>query len=269
MLTENLEVMTKKILLLLLTTYLTALASPSFAQNETELRYKTDTVSTHTPSSMNADEKENCACSCGDCCGSCFFMEAARQSRKTCESAQNPPAEELTFDKDSKERKSLSDTYHLALRANLLRWATLTADLGIEWRINGSVGIVADGTYASWAWKHDSRRYALWEVNPEVRWYLGRKKNCYVGAMFKAGAFNFRFSDAGKQGDLLGGGITGGYMLELCDSLALDFSLGVGYVRAGCDSYSVIDGIRFRDGESTKNWWGPAKVGVTLVWKIF
>lgn len=31
--------------------------------------------------------------------------------------------------------------YNFAVRANLLRWATLTPDLGIEWRVNHNVGI--------------------------------------------------------------------------------------------------------------------------------
>ena len=37
--------------------------------------------------------------------------------------------------------------YAFALRANLLRWATLTPDLGIEWRINRHVGILVNGSW--------------------------------------------------------------------------------------------------------------------------
>jgi hypothetical protein len=36
------------------------------------------------------------------------------------------------------------------------------------------------------------RRYALWEVAPEVRWYLGKEKRGYIGAMYKAGQFNYK-----------------------------------------------------------------------------
>ena len=65
------------------------------------------------------------------------------------------------------------------------------------------------GSWTSWTWQDNARRYALWEVMPEVRWYPGEKKAWYVGAMFKAGQFNYKFSGTGRQGDLLGGGITG------------------------------------------------------------
>ncbi len=167
------------------------------------------------------------------------------------------------------EKSKAVDSYTLSLRANLLRWATLTPDLGIEWRISPSVGIMVNGSWTSWTWNDNARRYALWEVDPEVRWYLGEKKAWYVGAMFKAGQFNYKFSGTGRQGDLLGGGITGGYQLRLTEALSMDFSLGLGYLNADTERYDVIDGVRVRSGNETKHWIGPVNAGVTLVWKLF
>ena len=159
--------------------------------------------------------------------------------------------------------------YHLSLRANLLRWATLTPDLGLEWRICPSWGIAVNGSWTSWTWSDKDRRYALWEVAPEVRYYMGEKKAWYLGAMFKTGQFNYKFSEAGKQGDLMGGGITAGHQLRLNKALALDFNLGLGYLNADYEKYEVIDGVRVRHGNETKDWWGPINAGVTLVWKLF
>lgn len=167
------------------------------------------------------------------------------------------------------EGTSAAKPYTLSLRANLLRWATLTPDLGIEWRINRHVGVLVNGSWTSWSWDDKNRRYALWEVSPEVRWYLGERKAWYVGAMFKAGQFNYKFSETGRQGDLLGGGITGGYQLKLNKSLSMDFSLGLGYVNADTEKYKVIEGVRVRQGNETKHWFGPIQAGVTLVWNIF
>ena len=157
----------------------------------------------------------------------------------------------------------------LSLRANLLRWATLTPDFGVEWRICPSWGIAVNGSWSSWSWNDKHRRYALWEVAPEVRYYMGEKKAWYLGAMFKAGQFNYKLSETGKQGDLMGGGITAGYQLRLNKALALDFNLGLGYLNADFEKYEVIDGVRVRRGNETKDWWGPINAGVTLVWKLF
>ena len=163
----------------------------------------------------------------------------------------------------------ITNDYHLSLRANLLRWATLTPDLGLEWRICPSWGIAVNGSWTSWTWSDKDRRYALWEVAPEIRYYMGEKKAWYLGAMFKAGQFNYKLSETGKQGDLMGGGITAGYQLRLNKALTLDFNLGLGYLNADYEKYEVIDGVRVRRGNETKNWCGPINAGVTLVWKLF
>ena len=157
----------------------------------------------------------------------------------------------------------------ISLRANLLRWATLTPDLGVEWRICPSWGIAVNGSWTSWSWNDKDRRYALLEVAPEIRYYMGEKKAWYLGAMFKAGQFNYKISETGKQGDLMGGGITTGYQLRLNKALALDFNLGLGYLNADFEKYEVIDGVRVRCGNETKDWCGPINAGVTLVWKLF
>ena len=170
---------------------------------------------------------------------------------------------------DTPSETKITTDYHLSLRANLLRWATLTPDLGLEWRICPSWGIAVNGSWTSWSWSDKDRRYALWKVAPEVRYYMGEKKAWYLGAMFKAGQFNYKLSETGKQGDLMGGGITAGYQLRLNKALDLDFNLGLGYLNAGYEKYEVIDGVRVRRGNETKDWWGPINAGVTLVWKLF
>lgn len=107
------------------------------------------------------------------------------------------------------------------------------------------------------------------EIAPEVRYYLGKETGGYFGASYKVGSFNYKFSQTGKQGDIMGGGITGGYVLKLNNTLSLDFSLGLGYIHAGYDEYVLMDGVRMRSGEGSKNWWGPTNIGVSLVWNMF
>ncbi len=156
----------------------------------------------------------------------------------------------------------------IALRANLLRWATLTPDLGIEWRIHRDWSIQVNGTWTSWSWEDKNRRYALWELSPEVRYHIGKEKRGYVGVMYHAGQFNYKLSDTGKQGDLMGGGLTGGYLLKLNGSFALDFSLGIGCTHADYEKYTVTDGVRVRQGKEKKNYWGVNRAGITLVWQL-
>lgn len=158
--------------------------------------------------------------------------------------------------------------YSLSLRANLLRWATLTPDFGIEWRINRNIGLLVSGSWTSWSWKDKDRRYALWRISPEFRYYIGKERNGYIGAMYHIGEFNYKLAKTGKQGDLQGGGLVGGYQLKMSSCLNLDFTIGLGCTHADYDKYEVIDGVRVKRGTANKNYWGVNQLGITLVWKI-
>ena len=193
----------------------------------------------------------------------------AEEARLAAEKAEAEKTAHQNTLADTPSETKITTDYHLFLRANLLRWATLTPDLGLEWRICPSWGIAVNGSWTSWSWSGKDRRYALWEVAPEVRYYMGEKKAWYLGAMFKTGQFNYKLSETGKQGDLMGGGITAGYQLRLNKVLALDFNLGLGYLNADFEKYEVIDDVRVRRGNETKDWCGPINAGVTLVWKLF
>lgn len=162
----------------------------------------------------------------------------------------------------------VKSSHAFALRANLLRWATLTPDLGVEWHIDRRWSVLLNGSWTSWSWSDKDRRYALWKVSPEVRYYIGKEKRGFLGAMYHTGEFNYKLGNTGKQGDYQGGGITGGYMLPLNRALSLDFHAGIGYTRAEYDKYTVTDGVRVRGESQTKNYWGINQFGVTLVWSL-
>lgn len=157
----------------------------------------------------------------------------------------------------------------LTLRANLLRWATLTPDIGAEWRVNRRWGVTVDGAWTSWSWQNADRRYATWHVSPGVRYYPGKTLNAHVGAEFHAGKFNHKLGTTGRQGSYRGGGLTAGYRLPLNRSFALDFSAGLGYTRLKYDKYRLINGVRVEQGAVRKGRWGVNGVGVTLEFTNF
>ena len=200
-------------------------------------------------------------------------LAAQEKARKQAETerlaAEREEKERAETERLAAEAAAKAKAHSLSLRANLLRWGTLTPDLGVEWRLNRHVGILVNGSYTSWTWNSNDHRYALWEIAPEARYYIGKEKRGYIGAIYKAGSFNYKLSEIGKQGNLMGGGLTGGYQLKLNKALNLDFSLALGCLHADYDKYIVIDGIRVRQGKETKNWWGLISAGVTLVWNVF
>lgn len=174
-----------------------------------------------------------------------------------------------TFSETADPQLETSRSYpRLGLRANLLRWATLTPDLGIEWRANRHLGILVNGSWTSWSWDHKNRRYALWSVSPEMRYYLGKHCRGFLGVMYHTGEFHYKLGHTGRQGDYQGGGLTGGYLLNLNRSFSLDFHAGVGYTHADSNEYTLVNDVRVRKDSETKNYWGINQLGITLIWKI-
>ena len=57
----------------------------------------------------------------------------------------------------------------ILLRANILRWATLTPDVGIEWQLNKEWSVLANATYTRWSWNDNNHRFAQKEFAGEIR----------------------------------------------------------------------------------------------------
>lgn len=166
--------------------------------------------------------------------------------------------------------------YCFAVRTNVLYDAFLLPTLGIEWRINRSVGVKLDGSLAWWSSGQDKVQ-KMWLLNPEVRWYMGNARRFYLGASGNYGEYNiYRYmlgdivsKDTGYQGKMWGAGLTVGYQLFLSRNFSVDFNLGLGYTRFDYDSFGMINGVRvYKERDKTKNFWGPTQAGISLVWTI-
>ena len=71
----------------------------------------------------------------------------AEEARLAAEKAEAEKAAQQNTLADTLSETKITTDYHLSLRANLLRWATLTPDLGVEWRICPSWGIAVNGSW--------------------------------------------------------------------------------------------------------------------------
>lgn len=156
-----------------------------------------------------------------------------------------------------------------SLRTNLLYWAVATPNLGMEWKPSSSFGVLVNGAWSHWIWSGEGKHHRTWLVQPEIRWYLGESRHWFLGMEGHAGEFNFKFGDTGYQGDIIGGGITGGYRLRLNRSFDMDFSLGLGYTNLKYESYYRSNDVMVcKEGGLEKNAFGPTQAGISLIWKI-
>lgn len=160
----------------------------------------------------------------------------------------------------------------ILLRANILRWATLTPDVGIEWQLNKEWSFLANATYTRWSWNDNNHRFAQKEFAGEIRHYMGymsTQRPWYAGIMVHGGQYNFGLTERGRQGDYMGGGITAGYRLRLHNKkFFIDFGGGLGFTHATIEKYKTIDGVRYKIGDSNSNYIGINKLSVAIVWNF-
>lgn len=158
----------------------------------------------------------------------------------------------------------------LALRLNLLRWATFTPDLGIEWCFARQWALNTSYTWGDYCWQHNDRHWALSEFTAELRHYATEKGKGYMGFFFVKGQFNYKLSTVGRQGDHLGIGLSAGYQLPLSRRFSLDLGAAAGWLR-------ITDGERYRrEGyinvwrkDFTKSCFAPLSLRATLSYALF
>ncbi|MDR1866135.1 MAG: DUF3575 domain-containing protein [Bacteroidales bacterium] len=160
----------------------------------------------------------------------------------------------------------------LSVRTNLAYWLAALPNAGIEYQPTGNFGILLNGGWNHFTWKDGYGNLRAFFVQPEVRRYVGKSGQWFVGLEGHAGQFNFKLSKDrdGAQGDFFGAGVTGGYRLRLSRAFDMDFSLGLGYTGLKYEKYYRSDKGVFvrREGRMKKDFWGPTQAGVNLIWKL-
>jgi len=163
-----------------------------------------------------------------------------------------------------------STQQQFSIHTNLLYWLAGVPNAGFEYQPNENIGLFLNGGWSHWTDETASKQHRIWYISPEVRYYLGNAKRWHIGLEGHAGQFNFKFNDTGHQADFLGGGLTGGYKLQLSRVFDLDFNLGFGYAQLkDYEKYTQTNSVYVRTQPTeTKDYWGLTKAGVSLVWKI-
>jgi len=129
--------------------------------------------------------------------------------------------------------------------------------------------LLVHGAWTQVSWKESTRKYRIWTINPEIRYYLDEFQHWFIGAEGHWGRFNLKFSDNGREGKYAGGGLTGGYRLNLSNRFDMDFTLGLGYTRITQDKYTYVDDVRVDTKTNyNRNIWGPTQAGVMLRYRL-
>lgn len=177
------------------------------------------------------------------------------------------------YAKNTKRRSLIPDyTGVAAIKTNLLYWAALTPNIGIDFYISRHSTIGIEGAYADWNQKSGQKRnWGIGMAALEYRyWTRNNSSGHFVGAHAGWATYNFKFDETGHQGQAYGGGLLYGYALPVTKHINIEFMLAVGYVETNkIENYKpVAEGGYILASRKKVQYFGPTKVGVNFVYKF-
>ena len=116
----------------------------------------------------------------------------------------------------------------------------------------------------------------LYGVQCGARKYFGEKAlersftGHHAGIYAQALAYDLQAGNIGQQTITInmGFGLEYGYAIPIARHLNLDFEIGLGYFGGKYDEYDVNDTHNTWRATIQRNWIGPTKASVTLMWLI-
>ncbi len=161
----------------------------------------------------------------------------------------------------------------VGVKSNLLYDMTSTINLGLEVGLGPKWSLELPVNYNPWSLGTD-KKIKHWLIQPEIRYWLCERFNGhFFGLHGHAAGYNFGgikligLEDHRYEGNLYGGGISYGYQWILNKRWSIEATLGVGYAYLDHTKYNC-ETCGTKIGDYTKNYFGPTKLGVSIIYII-
>ena len=169
---------------------------------------------------------------------------------------------------------STVNTQKVAISNNLLMDGMGSANFGVEFRTGVRTTMNIPASLNLWSFS-DNNKFKHFAVQPEYRWWVCQP---FVGhfwgvhahyALYNVGGIGpFKaIKDNRYEGWLVGAGVSYGYSWLLAPRWSLEATVGVGYAYMDYDRFKCGKCGQF-EKHASKHYFGPSKLGLTLVFLI-
>ncbi|MBE6195834.1 MAG: DUF3575 domain-containing protein [Rikenellaceae bacterium] len=174
--------------------------------------------------------------------------------------------------------------FYMAVKSNLLYDAALVPNVGVEFYLGANLSVAANWMYAWWTHRSNDWFWRIYGGDVALRWWFGRAAKekpltgHHVGPYLQTLTYDFETGGRGYIGGVPGGdifdkancaaGIEYGYSLPIGRRLNLDFTIGLGYLWGTYYEYLPQDGCYVWQATKKRQFFGPTKAEVSLVWLI-
>lgn len=171
-----------------------------------------------------------------------------------------------------KEKKN----FYMSAKTNMLYDLAAIPNVGAEFYLGKNFSIAANWMYSWWNLDKKNWYWRTYGGDLAVRYWLGKEANekpltgHHVGIYGQGLTYDF---EVGKKGFLAAqpnwsAGLEYGYSLPIAKVLNLDFTLGLGYHWGIFEEYLPIDGHFVWQATKKRQYIGPTKLEVSLVWLL-
>ncbi len=182
------------------------------------------------------------------------------------------------------EKQTPDRDFLMAVKTNTLYDLDLVPNLGAEFHLGNNWTLGSSVMYAWWSDTGKDLFYRIYGADFSVRKYFGSKalsrpmSGHHLGLYTQVYTYDFEFGGTGYMGGLPGGtiwdranwgaGLEYGYSVPLGSRFNIDFSLGAGYTTGKYEVYAPIDNHYVWQMTRKKQFLGPTKAEISLVWLI-
>ncbi len=165
-----------------------------------------------------------------------------------------------------------------SVKTNLLFDATTTINLAPEFRLGGKTSLEIPLNWNPWQ-LGNGRQWRHYMAQPELRvWTRHAFRGHFFGlhghyAFYNIGNLPKPFSPWMQahrvQGTAMGVGLSYGcrWNIDKCGRWSMEATVGVGYAHLDYESYECNNCQKY-DGKTKKNYFGPTKIGLNIVYNI-
>lgn len=167
---------------------------------------------------------------------------------------------------------SCKKPFYMAAKTNMLYDALLVPNVGVEFYLGKDYSLAANWMYAWWKNDNVHNYWRTYGGDIEFRRWWGSQplRGHHLGVYGQIITYDFELGGRGYLGDKwsYAAGVAYGYSLPVARHFNIDFSIGIGYLRGDFKEYLPLDGHYVWQSTKMRNWIGPTKIEVSLVWLL-
>lgn len=174
--------------------------------------------------------------------------------------------------------------FYMAIKNNMLYDLAAVPNLGAEFYLGKNFSISANYMHAWWKKEEKSFYWRYYGADASIRWWFGKPTRIkplqghHIGLNYQILTYDFQLGKTGIMAGMPNGNLVDranhivaleyGYSLPIAKRLNLDFTIAGGYHWGLFEEYETVDAHPVWQATKRRQYFGPTKVEISLVWLI-